>query len=236
MQIIICDCQEEIAFAAATASLVKIKRSQTARGHAMNLGFKEEARQQMIRQLSVEKTEPRLPSVYESGLKAMSPDLQKLRQTIIQACSVNTCLPEMRDLHRTMQKLVRAFGSNAVATILFIVMDRTRGKGEWFPIIVRTPHIPEHLQHYFMLYHPGRNILSGFTLDAVVGGTTCYSRDFQLPMLKEALSDGTLKQRLEIGARRLDLALPAQELIKIFSKAFEESLARHTPEKAFFET
>jgi hypothetical protein len=176
-----------------------------------------------VKQDNMQKSRPIVPE-----------QLVQTRNAVIKACGIDTCEETVAPHYEMAQKLVRAWGSNVVAVMLFIGENWLRGRKTWFPIIVEKTKFAPGFRRYFMMFQPKSRILCDFSIDFCYGGTVEYDPDLQDVFLQEALSDPTLEERLAAGMRNFGMKVPVKLLIDAFTEALHE-VRKHEPEKLFAE-
>ncbi len=164
--------------------------------------------------------------------KIVPEQLIKTRDTVIRACSIDTCIEEMVPHYEITQNLALAWGSNVVAVMLFVGENWLRGHKNWFPIAVEKTKFDPGFRRYLMMFQPERRILCDFSIDFCFGGAVDYDPASQDSFLKDFLDDPTLEKRLPAGMRNFGLQVPVTMLIDTFAEAFHVG-KKYQPEKLF---
>jgi len=161
-----------------------------------------------------------------------SVDLAESRDAVIRACSIDTCVKEMVPYYDMTRKLVRAWGSDIVAIMLFVGEDWLRGHKNWFPLFVAKTHLAPGYRHRVMMFNPRNKIMCDFSIEYCFGGSVMYYPDQQDVFLKEALKDSTLKERLAVGMKNFGMKISVDQLIEAFTESLHEG-QKYAPEKLF---
>lgn len=164
--------------------------------------------------------------------RAVPRDPVQVRNAIFQACDIDTCNTAMTRHYPVVQKLARAWGSNVVAVMLFVGENWLRGRKDWFPVIVEKKQFAPGHRRYFMMFQPRQRILCDFSIDFCFGGVVSYDPEQQEALLQDALSDPTLRERLEAGMKNFGMKVSVDALLTTFVKALHEG-RKHEPEKLF---
>lgn len=154
------------------------------------------------------------------------------RNAVLRACSVATCHKEAAPYYDMAQKLARAWGSGAIAVMLFVGEDWLRGNKKWFPVFVEKTQFAPQYRRYLMMFQPTSRILCDFTVDFCFGGEALCDPDQQGPALCDLLNDPTLKERLAAGMKNFGMKMSVDLLIDAFTQAFYEG-RKAEPEKLF---
>lgn len=167
--------------------------------------------------------------------RAIVPEqIMRTRNAAIKACSIDTCVEDAVRYYDMAQRLVRAWGSNTVAVMLFIGENWMRGRKTWYPIIVDKNKFAPGFRRYFMMFQPESRILCDFSIDFCSGGNVEYDPDLQDAFLQEALADPSLEERLAVGMRNFGMKVTVKSLIDVFTEALQEG-KKHKPEELFSE-
>ena len=164
--------------------------------------------------------------------KIVPTQLVKTRDTVIQACSIDTCVEDAAPHYEMAQSLARAWGSNVVAVMLFIGEDWLRGHKNWFPVAVEKTKFDPGFRRYLMMFQPKSRILCDFSVDFCFGGNVEYDPALQDTLLKDFLNDPTLEGRLEAGMRNFGLKMPVKMLVDAFVESFQAG-KKYKPEELF---
>lgn len=149
-------------------------------------------------------------------------EVKRLQKDVANACSIETCLPDVREHYVIAQTLVKTWGSNVVAVILFVGENWLRGHKDWFPVIVDKMQYEPDQRRFMMMFNVKEKILCDFsTVTFCFGGEVEYDTDLQDSQLEEMLSEPTLKFRLKNGMNNYGLKTSVDHLIELFREAFE---------------